>query len=406
MSNLLFPLGFKRQYAGPLDADSVFTTMVELQNYLTNDLRYPGQIATCLEKPASIFVMSPACDEWNEYAGEKGENGFTPMPEITTEEDGEYLNFIVGYHEEDLGGGDMVRVPMYAWDAPIKVSGKDETNTGGGGSSTLTEEFTVRGVNIGLYKDGDTIAAGSNLEDIIKNILTAIVNPVYDAPTISFSTSDTLIVESGTTISPILNTLFSKNDAGDVVEFRIKENGTAILTQPLVESTYTVASAKIVDASNVYTAEVDYDLGPIKKTNLGNDYPTGQIQAGTETSASITFKGVRKAFYGTDSTKNAAYTVGDEIRALTGLLNVLVGTNLSISIPVGAKMVVFAYPETLRDVSSVKYVEGSNAEVSSIFSKTVVSVPGAEGGDPVDYKVYTFIPASPFTATATYNVTI
>ena len=69
-------------------------------------------------------------------------------------------------------------------------------------------------------------------------------------------------------------------------------------------------------------------------------------------------------------------------------------------------MVVFAYPSSLRDITSVVYVEGLGAEVKDIFTKSIVSVTGANDYLPIDYKVYTYIPASPFGATATYNVTI
>ena len=37
-----------------------------------------------------------------------------------------------------------------------------------GGSSTVSADFTVLGVSQGMYKDGDTITAGTNLEDVVK----------------------------------------------------------------------------------------------------------------------------------------------------------------------------------------------------------------------------------------------
>lgn len=67
---------------------------------------------------------------------------------------------------------------------------------------------------------------------------------------------------------------------------------------------------------------------------------------------------------------------------------------------------IFAYPETLRDVSTIKYVEGMNAEVKGIFGKSVIPVQGANGATAINYKVYTYVPAAPFGANATYNVTV
>jgi hypothetical protein len=67
---------------------------------------------------------------------------------------------------------------------------------------------------------------------------------------------------------------------------------------------------------------------------------------------------------------------------------------------------VFAYPGNLYSVSSVKYVEGLNAEVKGIFTESSVEVEGANGFSPMAYRVYEYVPASPFSSAATYNVTI
>ena len=48
----------------------------------------------------------------------------------------------------------------------------------------------------------------------------------------------------------------------------------------------------------------------------------------------------------------------------------------------------------------------SISEIKGIFTQTLVNVEGANGYLPVSYKVYTYIPASAFTQTATYKVTI
>lgn len=65
-----------------------------------------------------------------------------------------------------------------------------------------------------------------------------------------------------------------------------------------------------------------------------------------------------------------------------------------------------AYPATLRDVSSVQDVNGMNAEVKTAFTKTVVSVEGANGYQAIDYKVYVFDMANANDTANTYKVTI
>ena len=82
------------------------------------------------------------------------------------------------------------------------------------------------------------------------------------------------------------------------------------------------------------------------------------------------------------------------------------GNSINLTIPVGAKRVMFAYPATLRDVSSVLDVNGLNAEIKSGFTKSVVSVEGAAGYQAIDYKVYVLDYANANDAANTYKVTI
>jgi hypothetical protein len=65
MASLLFPLQFERQYSGPLDQDQVFTTTSDRLTYLTNPLRYAGQIVTDLETNKS-YQLNAAKNTWIE----------------------------------------------------------------------------------------------------------------------------------------------------------------------------------------------------------------------------------------------------------------------------------------------------------------------------------------------------
>ena len=96
------------------------------------------------------------------------------------------------------------------------------------------------------------------------------------------------------------------------------------------------------------------------------------------------------------------------VRALSGKSNkaLAAGNSFTISIPVGAIRVVFAYPASLRDVNSVQDVNGMNAEVKTAFTQSVVSVEGANGYDGIDYKVYVMDMANANDTANTYKVTI
>lgn len=403
-AKMIFPLQFTRQYKGPMDADVLFETNTELQAYLSNDLRYGGMLVTCKEHEGKLFILNNAETAWIEIAGVKGDIGFTPIPEITETAEGIFLNWIVGYNNPVVEGDPPV--PVYKWVTPVNIKGKDGTNDTDNGPGHMDVDFTVKGVDIGMYADGQLIPKDTPILDVVKNILTKVENPVYIQPTLLMSSTQELSVESGTTIAPELVIAFEKNDAGDLTGFRILEGLTELESDVAVVSPFVVPAHRIIDTVEQYKSEVDYGDGPVKFNNLGTDYPVGQISAGTKVSNTIAVRGVRKAFYGTDAASKAIYTTSEEIRNLNGLLNIVQGMNIEIAIPLGTQKVTFAYPETIRDVLSVKYVEGMNVEIKDIFAKTVVNVEGAEGGNGINYKVYTYVPAVPFQKDVNYVVTI
>lgn len=266
--------------------------------------------------------------------------------------------------------------------------------------------IAVNGVTIGMYTSGDNIPAGTNLEAIIANILQKVTLPTYTAPSLSLSGTSPTTVEAGTVMNITLNTSFFKNDAGDVTSFKLYKNGSMIYSGASIQS-FTDSNVLIGESSIVYRAEVTYADGVIKKTNLGVDYPAGRILAGTTSSGNVTYLGIRKAFYGTNSLNSDTSTTSAEIRSLTpSAAKASEGNVFTINIPMGTKKVMLAYPANLRNVSSIKYVEGMNADVKAAFELQLVDVYGANSFTPIQYKVYTYVPAVPFTANVTYTVTI
>lgn len=278
--------------------------------------------------------------------------------------------------------------------------------SGVGGSATQSP-INVNGVNIGMYTSGDTIPAGTNLETIIANVLQKVTLPTYTAPSLSLSGTSPSTVEAGTTMNITLNASFMKNDAGAITSYKLYKNGSVIYSGPTVQS-YTDTNVLITETPITYRAEVTYSDGTIKKTNLGVDYPTGRILAGTISSGSVVYTGVRKGFYGVSFTDTTHGATSAELRALTITPNKTVeGNTFSMNITAGTKKVIFAYPANLRNLTSIKYVEGMNAEIKEAFTLTPdVSVYGANAYTPVLYKVYTYIPVVPFQSNVTYNITI
>lgn len=154
------------------------------------------------------------------------------------------------------------------------------------------------------------------------------------------------------------------------------------------------------------TAKAQHGEGTIPLTNTKNEYPTGQIKAGDKSATSSKVTGFRKTFYGTTTDKAALSS--DTIRGLSGKSSSALanGSTFTVTIPVGAMRVVIAYPATLRDVSSIKDVNGLNAEIASGFTKSTLAVEGVSGYEAIDYKIYTLEYAEANDKTNTYTVKI
>jgi hypothetical protein len=64
MSSIPFPIQLKRQFARPLDPDTVFDTVTEMNNYLSSGVRYAGMSATCKEIEGGFFILSNDRASW------------------------------------------------------------------------------------------------------------------------------------------------------------------------------------------------------------------------------------------------------------------------------------------------------------------------------------------------------
>ena len=272
-----------------------------------------------------------------------------------------------------------------------------------------SEEITVMLTsNVGSFANGDTINAGTSIDSIVRKMLQVQIPPVYTAPTVSIAVSSGTAAgayEIGSSATAAYSGTFTQNDAGSLSSIVIKKNGVEVATS----ATSPVAHNETFTITDTvkFTSTATYAAGSIKKDNFGEDYPTGAIVGGSKTSSEITYTAYRKYFYGADSETEVA-TTSANIRSLekSSTKAATAGTTFNISVTSGQTRVTFAYPATLRDVNSVKYVEFNNDESKVFFNKTTVSVEGANGHTGIDYKVYTYIPAQPFPSDMTFAVTI
>jgi hypothetical protein len=82
------------------------------------------------------------------------------------------------------------------------------------------------------------------------------------------------------------------------------------------------------------------------------------------------------------------------------------GSTFNVSIPIGAVRVVIAYPDNLRDLTSVEDDNAWGTDVVDSFVKYTVNVEGFNGYKAKPYKVFIFDYGKAATAANTYKVTI
>ena len=229
------------------------------------------------------------------------------------------------------------------------------------------------------------------------------------------------IPANGKSVSELFEDAYSEDIMPKIVQPSVTleydtDTGVSVTSWKIVDTngvekttaTGTLDEITVTDETNYsITATAQHGDGAIPKTALGNDYTAGQIKSGSKSATKSKIYGYRNSFYGVLTTKDGEINSA-LVRALSGKSNrtLAVGNSFNISIPVGAIRVVFAYPATLRDVSSVQDVNGMNAEIKTAFTKHTVPVEGVNSYAGVDYKVYVMDMANANDSANTYKVTI
>ena len=281
------------------------------------------------------------------------------------------------------------------------------------GSSKSTEEVEVNlgtGGTIGGLTTGDTIPAGTTLDELITMLTQKSVPATYTQPGVTCRVSSGTAAgsyEVGTSITTTLQATFTQNDAGALTTLAINKSGegSPIISGATSPQTTDAQTFTLGEETVSFTATASYAAGAIKNDNLGQPSPEGQIQAGSKTSAAVSFVGKRNLFYGTGTGTTPEMT-SELVRGLANKkLGPANGTTFDINVAAGQQYVVIAYPATLRNLSKCFYVE-QNTDLVENFALQTKSVQGANGAAGADYKVYVYSMAIPAAAGMTLQVQI
>lgn len=281
------------------------------------------------------------------------------------------------------------------------------------GSSKSTEEVEVNlgsGGSVGGLTTGDTIPAGTTLDELITMLTQKSVPATYTQPGVTCRVSSGTAAgsyEVGTSITTTLQATFTQNDAGALTTLAINKSGVGspIISGATSPQTTDAQTFTLGEETVSFTATASYAAGAIKNDNLGKPSPEGQIQAGSKTSAAVSFVGKRNLFYGTGTGATPEMT-SEVVRGLANKkLGPANGTTFDINVAAGQQYVVIAYPATLRNLTKCFYVE-QNTDLVENFALETKSIQGANGAAGADYKVYVYSMAIPAAAGMTLQVQI
>ena len=382
------------------------------------------------------------------YFGGDAAKYFEVIPEVDengVEIDIEAINRVVG--DTELAGGDIAIVKStfapgktqytaYVYDEETSAWKAMDGNYSAD-NVYVAEDLTLAGnfTSVGNYNKGDTIAAGTSLQNVLSSMLQQELYPTandkpnasisvsggsgevgssYTLPTATLTIDDVGSYEYGdkaTGITFAINSVELKQGSNSKKNDAVMSKGSTLRLQATDTDTLYTDSAK----SYIFTATASYEQAPnIPVTNLGNPYEAARIPAGSVSisNKTATFTGYRYAFAGGTT---AATLDSATIRAMTAKKNSFTSMDseseaLEFTAAQGATKVFFAYPSTWSVGNKKPYFEMFGfawAESVDIVAKPDIQVADYRGTvdgalqGAVAYKVYCWELDTPLQAEST-----
>jgi len=287
----------------------------------------------------------------------------------------------------------------------IKDSGKTIAEIIGGGGTIPTDIIAT--VGAGDIDPGETIAAGSNLEDFINQIVAPVLSPIISSVnSVVFNGVSTETREIGSTISETGSAAYypgiikSLNPVADVP-----------LTGPTTGSVFSgtgisaagAINTPVLAGPNVWTVLESYSEGTVQynKSDGTEDHSHDAARvAGTVSDNSNIITGKYRYWYSVGT----APSTSSGVRALTDKGFYPVGT-FTMMIPANTPVISFYIPAGVG-VPVITYTESSNADVTGSFN--ITAMPVSDGGSgSIGYDKYdTVIGGGGYPTAAHYVVTI
>lgn len=254
-------------------------------------------------------------------------------------------------------------------------------------------------------------AKGKNVEQVLSSLMAQEANPNKSNPAVTLTVTGEGTYEIGTkkTLSYTASLSAGSYTYGPATgitatSWKVSCTGFAAGSeQTTATGTWENVVAEL--QPKYVTAVANYGDGAIPVTNLGNEYPAGQIKAGSANKSSNGIKGVRYMFYGVVTDADFALNSAN-IRGLSKTEAAARKTLTTFTAGANAKKVIVAVPSGYN-VSKVLLPSAMNADATADFVKqsTSVQVEGANGYTAAAYDVWVYAPAS-IPSSQSYAITI
>ena len=243
-----------------------------------------------------------------------------------------------------------------------------------------------------------------SLTDLLESAFSEEKNPTITQPSTSVTLTGAGAKEVGTEFTPNWSVGFNPGSyqygpatGVTATSYAVTDtNSDSASTQTGSFTQFTVGD----DTNYKVSVTTSHSAGAIPKTNLNNDYATGQIKAGTKTASSSAVTGFRSMFAGAVVTPITIDS--DSIRGLSGKTGQFAKT-FSLTIPEGCKQVVIALPNG-HTLTKVLDVGAFGTDIVGSFQLQTAQVEGLNGYTVAEYNVYVYAPDAAL-GSNTYNVT-
>lgn len=271
----------------------------------------------------------------------------------------------------------------------------------------LSQDITMAGnyTQVGNLTKTNTGTAtfstkGKTVAEAFMEIFTKVLQPTITAvPTVTLTASNNKAYEVGTSVTPTYSASLSAGSYTygpatgiTATAWSVTNNLTGDDKETLTTASGSFTAITVGDSTNyTITATATHGDGAVAKNNVGGtSSPEVKIGGGTKSATSAAIKGYRSWFtyVGTD---NATTIDSAFIRSTNATNKGAAGSsfNVNLTIPAGTKRVFVAIPASKsKTLSSVIDVDGMGLDVKANFTKTTVSVEGANGYTAVDYDVF------------------